>query len=122
MAGRSGSVQARCAVRATGVSVGGEAGAGVGPAEVGPAGQAGAVRDSICSAVDTRPEHPSGTASMHHTTNAVAYIRRFRRWLPRFLGVATRYLSHYLAWHGLLEGQAAWPTAMLCAAGWPVAG
>lgn len=32
-----------------------------------------------------------------------SYIRRLVRWLSRFRGVATRYLSHYLTWHAFLE-------------------
>lgn len=30
------------------------------------------------------------------------YILALRRWMRRFRGVATRYLSHYLAWHAFL--------------------
>ncbi|MGH7470092.1 MAG: IS1595 family transposase [Longimicrobiales bacterium] len=40
---------------------------------------------------------------MLHTFNVDAYIRRLRAWLPRFRGVATRYLQHYLAWHRLID-------------------
>lgn len=31
------------------------------------------------------------------------YMRRLRRWLRPFCGVATRYLPNYLAWHRLVE-------------------
>jgi hypothetical protein len=34
---------------------------------------------------------------------AAAYATRMKRWLKRFHGVATRYLSNYLAWHRTLE-------------------
>jgi transposase-like protein len=34
-----------------------------------------------------------------------AYMRRLRRWLRRFCGVATRYLPNYLAWHRLVEAE-----------------
>lgn len=37
-------------------------------------------------------QHPGGSP-------AHAYAWRFRRWLRRFRGVATRYLPGYLAWH-----------------------
>jgi transposase-like protein len=36
-----------------------------------------------------------------------AYMRRLRRWLRRFCGVATRYLPNYLAWHRLVEADRA---------------
>jgi hypothetical protein len=35
-----------------------------------------------------------------------AYMRRLRRWLRPFCGVATRYLPHYLAWHRLVDDDA----------------
>lgn len=37
--------------------------------------------------------------SLVHTRTAWAYIRRFRRWLAPFRGVATSYLPNYLLWH-----------------------
>jgi hypothetical protein len=39
-----------------------------------------------------------------------AYIRRLRRWLRRFCGVATRYLPNYLAWHRLVDNPGPAPT------------
>jgi hypothetical protein len=39
-----------------------------------------------------------------------AYIRRLRRWLRRFCGVATRYLPNYLAWHRLVDNRGPAPT------------
>ncbi|MGK7313312.1 MAG: transposase [Candidatus Longimicrobiales bacterium M2_2A_002] len=48
-----------------------------------------------------------------------SYIRRLVRWLSRFRGVATRYLSHYLTWHAFLEtlrpGPPAGPLLLLAA-------
>jgi transposase-like protein len=40
---------------------------------------------------------------MHHTNNIQSLIHRFRTWLLRFRGVATRYLHHYLAWHRVID-------------------
>jgi hypothetical protein len=31
------------------------------------------------------------------------YASRFRHWLLRFCGVATRYLVNYLGWHRLID-------------------
>jgi len=33
-----------------------------------------------------------------------AYHQRFRQWLRRFHGVASRYLPNYLGWRRALEG------------------
>lgn len=41
-----------------------------------------------------------------HMANVRGYIVRFRRWLVRFRGVATKYLDHYLCWHRFLEARA----------------
>jgi transposase-like protein len=51
------------------------------------------------------PRFPSAQyrRPLQHTFNVVAYVARLRAWLPRFRGVATRYLQHYLAWHRLLD-------------------
>jgi transposase-like protein len=38
-----------------------------------------------------------------HTRTVVGYRVRLRRWLPRFHGVATKYLTNYLIWHLLLD-------------------
>jgi hypothetical protein len=56
------------------------------------------------------------------TRNDVAIVtangRRFRVWLVRFCGVATKYLSNYLGWHRLLERRRP-PPLELAALGWP---
>lgn len=41
----------------------------------------------------------SGFGWPAHDRTARGYSLRFRRWLPRFHGVATRYLVNYLSWH-----------------------
>lgn len=40
-----------------------------------------------------------------HVQNVNAYHQRFRQWLARFYGVASRYLSNYLGWHWALDGE-----------------
>ncbi|MBQ5962681.1 IS1595 family transposase [Massilia sp. ZL223] len=39
-----------------------------------------------------------------HVRNVNAYHRRFRQWLARFHGVASRYLPNYLGWQWALDG------------------
>ncbi|MBQ5942601.1 IS1595 family transposase [Massilia sp. AB1] len=39
-----------------------------------------------------------------HVQNVNAYHRRFRQWLARFHGVASRYLPNYLGWQWALDG------------------
>ena len=39
-----------------------------------------------------------------HVQNVNGYHRRFRQWLSRFNGVASRYLSNYLGWRWALDG------------------
>jgi transposase-like protein len=39
-----------------------------------------------------------------HVQNVNAYHRRFRQWLARFHGVASRYLPNYLGWRWALDG------------------
>src|SRR5450830_1035005 len=39
-----------------------------------------------------------------HVQNVNAYHRRFREWLARFHGVASRYLPNYLGWRRALDG------------------
>ncbi len=39
-----------------------------------------------------------------HVQNVNAYHRRFREWLARFHGVASRYLPNYLGWQWALDG------------------
>ncbi|RZA33830.1 MAG: IS1595 family transposase, partial [Lysobacteraceae bacterium] len=40
-----------------------------------------------------------------HVQNVNAYHQRFRQWLIRFHGVASRYLPNYLGWHRALDGE-----------------
>ena len=40
-----------------------------------------------------------------HVQNVNGYHRRFRQWLARFHGVASRYLPHYLGWCWALDGR-----------------
>jgi hypothetical protein len=39
-----------------------------------------------------------------HVQNVNAYHGRFKQWLRRFHGVASRYLTNYLAWRWALDG------------------
>jgi transposase-like protein len=40
-----------------------------------------------------------------HVQNVNAYHSRFHQWLSRFNGVATRYLTHYLAWRHVIDAR-----------------
>ena len=40
-----------------------------------------------------------------HVQHVNAYHRRFRQWLARFHGVASRYLPNYLGWRWALDGE-----------------
>jgi hypothetical protein len=40
-----------------------------------------------------------------HVQNVNAYHRRFRQWLSRFHGVASRYLPNYLGWQWAIDGR-----------------
>lgn len=53
-----------------------------------------------------------------HVQNVNAYHSRWKGWMQRFHGVATRYLDHYLGWHRMLDavGHAATPHRILAAA------
>ncbi len=52
-----------------------------------------------------------------HVQNVNAYHQRFRQWLARFNGVASRYLPNYLGWRWALDGRRiASPEALLRAA------
>jgi hypothetical protein len=44
------------------------------------------------------------TAGAIHVQNVNAYHSRFRQWLSRFRGVASRYLPNYLGWRWALDG------------------
>ena len=39
-----------------------------------------------------------------HVQNVNAYHRRFKEWLARFHGVASRWLPNYLGWHWAIDG------------------
>ena len=43
------------------------------------------------------------TRGAAHVQNVNAYYRRFREWLARFHGVASRYLPNYLGWRWALD-------------------
>ncbi len=45
-----------------------------------------------------------GVAGAIHVQNVNAYHQRFRQWLSRFRGVASRYLPNYLGWRRALDG------------------
>ena len=52
-----------------------------------------------------------------HVQNVNGYHRRFRQWLARFNGVASRYLPNYLGWRWALDGgRISEPDALLRAA------
>jgi transposase-like protein len=52
-----------------------------------------------------------------HIQNVNAWHSRFKSWLVRFRGVASRYLAHYAGWQRLLDGQELrTPVQWLCAA------
>ena len=44
------------------------------------------------------------SAGAIHVQNVNAYHQRFRQWLSRFCGVASRYLPNYLGWRWALDG------------------
>ena len=46
----------------------------------------------------------SSAAGAIHVQNVNAYHSRFRQWLARFHGVASRYLPNYLGWRWALDG------------------
>jgi len=46
----------------------------------------------------------SGAEGAIHVQNVNAYHRRFKEWLMRFHGVASRWLSNYLGWQWALDG------------------
>ena len=45
-----------------------------------------------------------GLAAAIHVQHVNAYHQRFRQWLSRFRGVASRYLPNYLGWRRALDG------------------
>jgi hypothetical protein len=50
------------------------------------------------------PGKPSAEAPHLHINNVNAYHSRFKQWIRRFNGVATRNLPNYLGWRRSLEG------------------
>jgi hypothetical protein len=48
---------------------------------------------------------PHDQAPLRHEERAAAgtYVQRLRSWMRRFHGVATKYLTNYLAWHRFLH-------------------
>jgi len=46
----------------------------------------------------------NGAEGVIHVQNVNAYHRRFKEWLARFHGVASRWLPNYLGWHWALDG------------------
>jgi fructose-bisphosphate aldolase class I len=44
------------------------------------------------------------TKEFYHIQNVNAYHQRFKTFLHRFRGVATKYLNHYVAYHRFLDG------------------
>jgi transposase-like protein len=55
---------------------------------------------NLSAGVRVRP----GIEGAIHVQNVNAYHSRFRAWLARFKGVASRYLPNYLGWHRALDG------------------
>lgn len=47
------------------------------------------------------------TKEIYHIQNVNAYHERFKTFLHRFRGVATKYLNHYIAYHRFLDGTTA---------------
>ena len=46
----------------------------------------------------------AGMGGIIHVQNVNAYHRRWRKWIARFHGVASRYLPNYLGWRRALDG------------------
>ena len=46
----------------------------------------------------------SGVVGAIHVQHVNAYHRRFKEWLARFHGVASRWLPNYLGWHWAIDG------------------
>jgi len=46
----------------------------------------------------------NGVEGAIHVQNVNAYHRRFKEWLARFHGVASRWLPNYLGWHWAIDG------------------
>ena len=48
------------------------------------------------------------TDGPHNCASVLALIRRYRKWLMRFKGVATRYVPNYLMWHRVVDRRLEW--------------
>jgi transposase-like protein len=85
----------------------------------GPLGPFGSFARKIEAAFrDCRTSDRAAGGSREDVAIANSNGRRFRTWLMRFYGVATKYLSNYLGWHRLLERRRP-PPRELAALGWP---
>lgn len=73
----------------------------------------GVVHEPVNLAQGVRVRRPA-----FHVQNVNAYHSRWKGWMERFHGGATRYLDHYLGWHRMLDavGEAATPNHVLAAA------
>lgn len=56
-----------------------------------------------CVYEDARRPRLRPVTTLAHVRTVSGYVRRLVGWLPRFRGVATKYLPHYLVWHELLD-------------------
>ena len=73
--------------------------------------QAGIMHDTV----NTKPDGRARGAIHIQTVNA--WHSRFKRWLVRFRGVASRYLINYSGWQRVLDaGRLTTPAHLLCAA------
>ncbi|KAA6338822.1 hypothetical protein EZS27_013210 [termite gut metagenome] len=64
----------------------------------------------VAWALDRQLEHPTFVASKHHVKDSCYHVRhvnsmdnQYERRMKRFVGVATKYLPHYLNWFIFLE-------------------
>lgn len=75
--------------------------------------QRGVVHEPVNLAQGIRIRRPA-----FHVQNVNAYHGRWKNWMQRFHGVATRYLNNYLGWHRMLDtsGEAISPHRVLTAA------
>lgn len=73
----------------------------------------GVVHEPVNLAQGIRMRRPA-----FHVQNVNAYHSRWKGWMARFHGVATRYLDHYLGWHRMLDavGESVTPHGVLAAA------
>lgn len=74
-----------------------------------------------CRYEDARGQRLRPATTLTHVRTVNGYVRRLVGWLPRFRGVATKYLPHYLVWHELLDRWAQQSPAIEVLR-WPVSG